>query len=411
MLTVTFVLRIRLPLSGERWIADTKLRGFGLRLWATPSGIGKAYGIRISDLNGNKIRKTYRFSKNARVTKFDSERQFASSLDSARAWAMDEIDKAKGRLPLFTERMLRRERFAYQVRRMSLEHAAQMLIEGMRIEGLSQSYLDRLDKLFMAHVPAALRQRPLAKVSHKKLAASLAKLAVHGGNLRILKSFVGQIFTRAGEFDGSLSAFPEKLSEEFWERWERTNKLPFPELGQRRKDRYQTVFAKLEAGEDRWPEACCIRLFFILGAPLSKLMSAQWWQIIGDVWYPYLPEEKKYWFESREVLNSDALAIVQKLRTLSDQLSVGDRYLFPSLTNRGKPISSVYNLWVSTLNEIGHRNYPLGEFARSYRSPNNPSYAMTTVRQYGKMFREVGNAAKVSKLLYEARDNAIKSAI
>jgi hypothetical protein len=47
LLTEQFVREVRPPATGERWIADTKQRGFGLRLWATSGGAGKAFGVRI----------------------------------------------------------------------------------------------------------------------------------------------------------------------------------------------------------------------------------------------------------------------------------------------------------------------------------------------------------------------------
>jgi hypothetical protein len=59
LLTADFVNRATPPDLGERWIADTKLRGFGLRLWRTSSGEGKALAIRVVDTEGRSIRRTY----------------------------------------------------------------------------------------------------------------------------------------------------------------------------------------------------------------------------------------------------------------------------------------------------------------------------------------------------------------
>jgi hypothetical protein len=58
-LTPEFVHSVTPPERGERWIADTKLKGFGLRLWATRSGGNKAFAVRVLNANGHSIRKTF----------------------------------------------------------------------------------------------------------------------------------------------------------------------------------------------------------------------------------------------------------------------------------------------------------------------------------------------------------------
>ena len=54
-----FLDSVRPPEIGERWIADTLVCGFGLRLWAGKKGGGVAFCVRVSDLNGKSVRKTY----------------------------------------------------------------------------------------------------------------------------------------------------------------------------------------------------------------------------------------------------------------------------------------------------------------------------------------------------------------
>lgn len=178
----------------------------------------------------------------------------------------------------------------------------------MRVEGRSQPYVDRLDKLFATHIPKRLKRLPLDEISPKSLAGSLAAMASQGGNLRTLRSFIGQVYDRAADFDGSLHTFAEELSVHFWRKWQSANKLPFPEIKKLERADYEKIFARLEAEEDRWQQALCIRLFFILGAPMSRLMRAQWRQIVDNKWFPYLPDEKVYWFESLEHLKDDARA-------------------------------------------------------------------------------------------------------
>jgi hypothetical protein len=402
LLTPEFVRAVKPPAKGERWIADTKLKGFGLRLWATPSGVGKAFALRTSNA-GKKARKTFDprpvFVGLVKGRKHLSSQGLVDSLESARSWARDEIDIAKGRSTLEEDRQARREHIARRMNRLTLEQAAEKLTRGMLAEGRSQPYVDRLNKLFAIHVPQEVRSLRLSEVPPRKLARALVSMAGHGGNLRTLKSFVRQIYDRAATFNGSLRAFSSELSEQFWKQWQIANRLPFPELQNLEQPDYEAIFAILEAEEDRWQQALCIRLFFIFGAPLSRLRVAQWRQIIGDRWYPYLPEEKVYWFESAENINSDAKALLDRLRNLGRVRSKRSAYWFPCATDPRKPIATTHGTWRETLNRVGSRYYPLGEFARSYRAPNNPTYAMAIVRQFGAQFREIKNAAKVSKEL------------
>jgi hypothetical protein len=403
MLTREFVRTVTPPARGELWIADTKLKGFGLRLWATPSGVGKAFGLRISDKTGRKIRKTFD-SRNARVRltgrwKSADDYELGDSLEHARSWARDEIDIAKGRLTLEQDRQARRQRIARRMTRLTLEQAVNKMLAGMRVEGRSDAYVDRLDKLFAVHIPKRLCRSRLNKVSPEALARALAALAPHGGNFRILKSFIGQLYDRVGEFDGSLRSFSSKLSDHFWKEWRHANKLPFPEIQNLGKADYEMVFKKLEAEEDRWQQALCIRMFFVFGAPMSRLMAAQWWQIVGDRWYPCLPEEKVYWFESAENIDASAETLLDSIKRLGEETSSDNPYWFPSPTQSARPIASIQGLWRDTLDSLGSRYYPLGEFARFYRSPNNPTYAMYVVRRYGPLQRKFHKGAEVSKEL------------
>jgi len=49
-----------LPLAGEGWVADTEVRGFGIRLWTQHGTTGCAYGVRFKNSVGKSIRKTFR---------------------------------------------------------------------------------------------------------------------------------------------------------------------------------------------------------------------------------------------------------------------------------------------------------------------------------------------------------------
>jgi hypothetical protein len=122
-------------------IADTRIDGFGLRLWAADSGSRKAYAIRISDLNGSSIRKTFDI-RNSWRTGFGAHSghppDLGDYLDDAREWARDEIDTLKGQLTLRDENWIRHSGAGSYVRRITLGDAAHSLLSGMRANGRAE---------------------------------------------------------------------------------------------------------------------------------------------------------------------------------------------------------------------------------------------------------------------------------
>jgi hypothetical protein len=405
-LTPEFVYLVQTPRRGERWIADTKLRGFGLRLWSTKSGGQKAFAIRISDESGNAVRKTFSVRSGWR-TNFEltySGRHntygLGEYLDEAREWARDEIDRLKGRLTVSDENWIRHKVAGNYVKNIALDDAAQALLSGMRADGRAQRYLDRLDKLFSNNVTKKLKRTSLDRVSAKAMANCLVNVKIPAGNIRILRSFVGQIFERAASFHGPLGRFSDELSTEFRERWEQTYDVRYPELRRLTKSDFQVLFAKLEADKPNWQSALCIRLFFEFHSPLSRIFSGQWAQMSGDHWYPYWPDEKVLWYESRESINEAGRTLLDRISDRVRRDFGSSRYWFPTRFGRKvQHIRTVDSVWRNTLRSCGMNYYPLREFARSYREPNCPSYYIAFLRQYGSHFRELDNVAELSKKL------------
>jgi len=204
----------------------------------------------------------------------------------------------------------------------------------------------RLDKLFAQYVPDDLKKRTLANMPPRKLAKALVTSGIRPGNLRTLRAFIGQIYERANDLGAGVHKFEDEFSKHFWTFWEKHHDVPFPELRNLKREDYQRVFDCLEQHKQRWQQALCIRLYFEVGAPLGRLMDAEWCEIYDGVWYPYLPEDKQYWFESRERLNERALALVGKINAhVTEQFSTS-RYLFPSASSGGEqPISAVNSVW------------------------------------------------------------------
>ena len=243
-LTPKFVHSVSPPQNGERWIADTKLKGFGLRLWATRSGGNKAFAVRILNADGRSIRQTFNltgrwqadfeFAYNDRINAYG----LGEYLEDARKWARDKIDDEKARLTVDEEYEVDFRAASDRVQKMTLEAAAQSLIFGMRANGRSEKYVARLDKLFYNRISQKLRKTPLKQLSATAVARCLVDVKVPAGNIRILRSFISQIFERAANFHGPFLRFQDELSVEFQRRWEKNYDVRYPELRKLKKSSF-----------------------------------------------------------------------------------------------------------------------------------------------------------------------------
>jgi hypothetical protein len=66
-------------------------------------------------------------------------------------------------------------------------------------------------------------------------------------------------------------------------------------------------------------------------------------------------------------------------------------------------IRSIEHAWQRALRASRIRYFPLREFSRSYRDFYNPSYLSSFLQQYKELFRQVQNAAEVSKIIMSVK--------
>jgi len=132
LLTTDFVNNVLPPKKGELWIADTKVRGFGLRLFAS-GGEGKSFCVRTTDEAGMVVRKS--FSKDWRYhwarRNVQAEPRLGDLLEQARDWARREIENLNHLDMTYYERRDRSRSIARLVGKMTLERAARSLLRGM----------------------------------------------------------------------------------------------------------------------------------------------------------------------------------------------------------------------------------------------------------------------------------------
>lgn len=411
LLTKEFVAKAKLPEAGEIWISDTKLRGFGLRLWATAKGGGKAYGLRVRDQTGKTVRRTYNPERFAHWLT-GTEGQLPNHLGQARAWARIELFKLRNpddlvlRSQLHAEEQQQRQRSTNQLSKISLGEAAQNTLCWLRINGRADSYVDRLDMILTTLLPPNFQKRPLLTITAEEMADQLVQPTASMANMRLLKAFIGQIHEAASSHGLPVWDYSSDLSKVFWSHFQERMDVRYPELRDLTADHYQRIFARLDEEKSAWKAATCIRLYFKFGAPLHRVTAGRWAQIYRDVWYPFWPDERTLWFEAKERIDAEAADILSRLRA---RLSDPDNDLwFPSASAADGHITNTERLWRRCLADTGNKYYPLREYARSFRNPTNPSYLISFLRIYGPSFRHSQNAAEVFKGLMLARGKSIK---
>jgi hypothetical protein len=287
---------------------------------------------------------------------------------------------------------------------LTLNDAAEALLKGLKSKSASEEYVYQLDKLFALHIPEEMKRTRLGKLNPRRVAKTLVASEASPGNVRALRSFLSQIIERGASFHGPLLQFHDEFAEEFTAQWERKRDVRYPELRRLRPAKYQSLFAELEANEEYWQQAMAIRLYFAFHAPLSRVLAGQWEQIHKKYWYPYWPNEKELWFESREEIDASVSKLLIRIKDLGERDFGSTAYWFPSRHGRNASyIRSVEHTWQRALRASRIRYYPMREFSRSFRDFYNPSYLVSFLRQYKHVFRKVQNAAEVSKELLAIR--------
>jgi hypothetical protein len=213
-LTPEFVDTALPPEQGERWIGDPEIQGFGLRLWRTRAGEGKAFAIRTSSVDGINVRRTFdpRGSWEYQYELLRDRRpdKLGSYLASARRWAWSEITRLKGLSPVENLEGIR-TREAEQRLLSTVQEVAEDLLDDMRRRKLSEPDVDRLDKLFSVHLPETIRGAPLAEVTPDQIAKALSRSSLSVTALRQVQTFIGRIFQTAAPAQRSLLYFARDL--------------------------------------------------------------------------------------------------------------------------------------------------------------------------------------------------------
>ncbi len=359
------------PATGERWIADTQIKGFGLRLWRDSSGKPqKAYGVRVSDPNGRSIRRTLRlwdayflhhrheFAWN--FPPLDPENAaLGEGVRIARSWAYDEINRIKGKPTLAEEDEEQKRVGKERASTLSLEQAVKAIIKGMEFEGLSLAYRDRLQKLFDIYVASsvpAIANKRACEITLDDVAKVLNTLNTKPGNIRILRPLLRRALEIPFNFGVETKSSPYGYLD-LGDRVAYSVSFP-PKLRHWKRKQFFDLLDDLTEDNERWQQAACIRLYLTGSAPLSQIMAARRDDIfptqISDPFGTddttkngYIWQYARGW-KGREIIRGTTANLIQRCFELGEEQFVSP-YLFPSKFGARGHIRSVEYVWRETL--------------------------------------------------------------
>lgn len=284
------------PDSGERWIADSQIRGFGLRIWSNQNGEPTVrFGVRATNPDGKSIRRSLsfhdaiKFHYSHNENNFDFDRwedcvpeTLGDLSRTARIWARDTIKEIKQAGPTHTQIMREIESAELEHRKWvtarvgsyTLEKSSEILVNQLRNSGKSDAYCTRLDQIFHRIVPIHLKRSKTCQISTKGFASIFANPDLSEPNLQLLRPhlrrclelserFGAKCATRSFEISKTASsAFDSKFTENQIENWSESEQY--------------TLLQFLLDDDEFWQQSLCLFLYLETGAPLSRLQRSKW---------------------------------------------------------------------------------------------------------------------------------------
>lgn len=409
-LTPEYVDELCPPTGGEFWIGDNHLNYFGIRGWAGKKGGNIAFAIRLRDQFGLLVRETFRPDRDDPdyVWLRGWEKPLGHFLGAARRWAVDRIAIHRG---FQTLEQLRWEKCNRQKRRIlatTLKSSFDRRLAVLRKKSTNQEYVDHIQNLVSTHIPDEVLASTFRSVPVRKLADCITAREISYGNVRIFRSFVGSVFKEAGQHYGPLHYKLESIQRRCLKNLDARKAPPYPAILEISEDDYRSFFAALET-DGSWRAALAIRLYFATGAKLQQILKARWSDIIEKRWYPFLPEERKLWYESSEQLDASALVVIALLQSHHRGESILSPYLFPSSGDPSNPIKTVQRHWDRFCGTFGWKNLPLSHVVLRHRPRTNPSYSLDFYRTYLNYNKTSQGLEDVSKVGKRRKHNSIDS--
>jgi hypothetical protein len=360
----------QVPVTGEAWISDTKVKGFGLRLFNTKSGPVKRFCIRTVVKNGKSIRKTYNdwiarhehnqdwqseFWFEEKRDQFDWSQTLGRYAQAARTWAKNEILLLKGIPTLATENNEQAKSVKEKLSDVTLTRCVEAVLSNYRKMKLTTAYIDRVEKIFVTTVPRNLQTKLMREISKEDAERIIKSANALPGNRRTLIPFLGRVFNSYAKLTGE--------HDEFWRATYHRRHKPFEtakrfQIDDAKLEKVRCLISILECEENNWQQALCLRLYLSSDCPLSRLMAARWDELyeVTDVW---ANKKRLQWRYDSKILGYVIYQradkhLIQKIYGKVQIEFPRSAFWFPSkLGRKVGHIRTVDQTWIKALNLAG----------------------------------------------------------
>ena len=403
------------PKEGERWIADTAVRGFGLRLWSGKKGGGVAFCVRVTDKNGVPIRETYDpYDKRVGVRGWEdlfSELRWENPnfewdrgiplkvfLEDARRWARWVIGQAKGTLPSAeaetAARRIDEERIKakkLRLERMPIGSVIELIIKHGRARGWSDAYHDRVLNI-SAKIPKHFLSIAMGDLTRDDVRRIIVDPSISPGNVGTLRQLLGAALWRVHEMGGPAirDRYPSYDREPLVRSPDEQNYF----LSELTAADFKPLFDILEDNTTKWKQALCLRLSFELRGPMSRIVSGRWDHIFEDRWYPVLPDEANRGWYRWDRIDPIACDLLVRVSELGSDIPGSRTYWFPNPKSKAAHIRNVDRVWYQTLDQMGWPRLSLRATREHYLNMNLFKFSPFS-RNYDRQRKYI--AARLSK--------------
>ena len=386
------------PVKGEKWLGDNHVKYFGVRTWAGKKGGGIAYAIRLRDQFGFLVRETFDPIRDYRRYLWDDgrERPLGYFLEPARDWARDRVATHLG-----LETSADRRNRAWQKRKnrvlgTRIEQAFDQRLKALRHKSRNHLYVDQIQNLVGLHIPREVLNATFRNVPIRSLADAITKRGISYGNVKVLRGFVGGVFKSAAHRYGPLNYKLESIQRRCSRNLDNRKAPPYPKILEITDEDYKRFFEALEQ-DSHWRQSLAIRFYFATGAKLQQILRARWSDIVDGVWFPFVPEERNLWYESRERLSAEAQAVLALIQRHHQEERLASPYLFPATEKENRPIATIQRHWQRYCGTFHWNGLPISHVVLGHRARTNPSYSLFFWRTYLNFQRSEATEA-VSKV-------------
>ena len=393
------------PEKGERWISDTAIKGFGLRVWRNAKGeVGAAYCVRASNPEGKSIRRSLSYwdcqafhislldpweSWQYRET-YNPDETLGDLVAAARIWATDTINGIKRKAPTRAEiaAEIQEEERKHQdalLKRLSsytLEKSSDVIIQGSRARGLSEEYCIRIDTLFHRYVSNKIKNTHTHKITTEDFAEIFRSNDLSKSNMKALRSHLRRCLEISDSNGLRTATRPSQLIElaagaikdrpigTIFENWSRHDQ--------------EMLLNWLIKHERHWQQSLCLLFYLESSLPLSRLLKTTWKQCgltLTDNIEAISTNNNivislgRRW-RLRHSLDAHGVRALTACQQRNLEAGISKDFLFPSAakTNRSFHISSVQTILHALKRKFNLPDFSIFELKEDWQQSNAFTY-------------------------------------